>query len=87
MQAAAEVSAELQKIDGSQPEVPHYSQIEQTVHATGQQLSRVEMQGRPEIAVVEQFPQPVNLPLRFEKRMLAEDHAARVSTCETQLAV
>jgi len=36
------------------------------------------MQGCSQIALVEQFPQPVDLVLRFEKGMLAEDH--RVST-------
>lgn len=41
LKAAAEAAAELQKIDGSQPEVPHYSQIEKTAHGTGQQLSRM----------------------------------------------
>ncbi len=40
LKETAEAAAELQKIDGTQPEVPHYSQIEKAAHATGQQLSR-----------------------------------------------
>jgi DNA repair exonuclease SbcCD ATPase subunit len=46
LKETAEVSAELQKIDGSQAEVPHYSEIENTAHETGQQLSRMIQQSR-----------------------------------------
>jgi len=33
LKETAKVSAELEKVDGTQPEVPHYSQIEMTAHA------------------------------------------------------
>ena len=57
LKAAAEASAELQKIDGSQPEVPHYSQIENTAHATGQQLSRMIQQARLQEVALAARPQ------------------------------
>lgn len=57
LKETAEVSAELQKIDGSQPEVPHYSQIEKRAHATGQQLSRMIQQARLEEVALAQRPQ------------------------------
>lgn len=57
LQETAEVSAELQKIDGSQPEVPHYSQIEKTAHATGQQLSRRIQQTRLQEVALAATPQ------------------------------
>ncbi|MBX3439026.1 MAG: hypothetical protein KF861_16165 [Planctomycetaceae bacterium] len=46
LKETAEVSAEIQRIDGSQAEVPHYSQIEDAAHATGQELSRMIQQSR-----------------------------------------
>ena len=46
LKEAAEVSAELQKIDGTQEEVPHYSQIESVAHETGRRLSREIQQAR-----------------------------------------
>lgn len=46
LKETAEVSAEIQRLDGSQPEVPHYSQIEGVAHQTGQQLSRLIQQSR-----------------------------------------
>ena len=46
LKETAEVSAELQKLDGTQPEVPHYSLIEKAAHATGQELSRLIQQSR-----------------------------------------
>jgi hypothetical protein len=46
LQAAAEVSAEIQKLDGSQAEVPHYSRIENVAHETGKELSRLIQQAR-----------------------------------------
>jgi hypothetical protein len=46
LKALAEVSAELQKLDGTQPEVPHYSPVEKAAHATGQELSRLIQQSR-----------------------------------------
>jgi hypothetical protein len=57
LQAAAEVSAELQKMDGPQPEVPHDSQIEKTAHATGQQLSRRIQQARLQEVALAATPQ------------------------------
>jgi len=52
LKEATEVSAELQKIDGSQAEVPHYSQIETAAHETGRKLSREIQQARiREIAI------------------------------------
>lgn len=52
LKEAAEVSAELQKIDGTQAEVPHYSQIETAAHETGRRLSREIQQARiREIAI------------------------------------
>ena len=46
LKEAAEVSAEIQKLDGSQAEVPHYSQIENVAHETGKELSRMIQQSR-----------------------------------------
>lgn len=57
LKAAAEVSAELQKIDGTQPEVPHYSQIEKAAHATGRQLSRMVQQARLQEVALATTPQ------------------------------
>ena len=57
LKETAEVSAELQKIDGSQPEVPHDSQIEKTAHSTGRQLSRMIQQARLEEVALAQRPQ------------------------------
>ncbi len=52
LKEAAEVSAKLQKIDGTQAEVPHYSQIETAAHETGRRLSREIQQARiREIAI------------------------------------
>ena len=57
LKETAKVSAELQKIDGTQPEVPHYSQIEMTAHATGQQLSRMIQQARLQEVALAARPQ------------------------------
>ena len=57
LKEAAEISAELQKIDGTQSEVPHYSQIERTVPATGQQLSRMIQQARLQEVALAAMPQ------------------------------
>lgn len=46
LKETAEVSAEIQKLDGSQAEVPHYSQIEDVAHETGKELSRLIQQSR-----------------------------------------
>jgi len=46
LKEAAEVSAEIQRIDGTQAEVPHYSQIEEAAHETGKELSRMIQQSR-----------------------------------------
>lgn len=46
LKETAEVSAEIQKIDGTQAQVPHYSQIEDAAHETGQELSRMVQQSR-----------------------------------------
>jgi hypothetical protein len=46
LKETAEVSAEIQRIDGSQAEVPHYSQIEEAAHETGKELSRMIQQSR-----------------------------------------
>jgi hypothetical protein len=46
LKETAEVSAELQGIDGTQAEVPHYSQIEDVAHNTGRELSRLIQQAR-----------------------------------------
>lgn len=35
LKETAEVAAELQKIDGTQAEIPHYSQIENAASMTG----------------------------------------------------
>lgn len=43
---AAEISAELQKIDGTQAEVPHYSQIELAAHESGRRFSLAIQQAR-----------------------------------------
>ena len=57
LKAAAEVSAELQKLDGTQPEVPHYSQIENAAHETGQKLSRMIQQSRIQDVALAAAPQ------------------------------
>lgn len=57
LKETAEVSAELQKIDGTQPEVPHYSQIENTAHETGEQLSRLIQQSRIREVALASAPQ------------------------------
>lgn len=44
--AAAEASVELEKIDGTWEETPHYTRIEMRAHALGQQLSREVQQRR-----------------------------------------
>ncbi|MCA8999209.1 MAG: hypothetical protein KDA80_19595 [Planctomycetaceae bacterium] len=46
LKEAAELSGEIQKLDGSQAEVPHDSQIENVAHATGKELSRMIPQSR-----------------------------------------
>ncbi len=46
LEETAEVAAEIQRIDGSQPEVPHYSQIEDAAHEAGKELSRMVQQFR-----------------------------------------
>lgn len=57
LKALAEVSAELQKLDGTQPEVPHYSQIEQAAHETGDQLSQMIQQSRIQEVALAAGPQ------------------------------
>ena len=46
LKEAAELSGEIQKLDGSQAEVPHDSQIENVAPATGKELSRMIQQSR-----------------------------------------
>ena len=46
LKALAEVSAEIQRLDGTQADVPHYSQIEDAAHETGKELSRMIQQSR-----------------------------------------
>ena len=46
LKETAEVSAEIQKLDGSQAKVPHDSQIEDAAHETGKELSRMIPQSR-----------------------------------------
>ena len=46
LKEAAERSAENPRLDGSQAEVPHDSQIENVAHATGKELSRMIPQSR-----------------------------------------
>lgn len=57
LKEAAEVSAELQKLDGSQAEVPHYSQIEDAAHETGKELSRMIQQSRIREVALASAPQ------------------------------
>jgi len=57
LKAAAELSAEIQKRDGSQAEVPHYSQIENVAHATGKELSRMIQQSRVREVALASAPQ------------------------------
>jgi DNA repair exonuclease SbcCD ATPase subunit len=57
LQETAETSAELQKLDGTQPEVPHYSAIEKAAHETGKKLSRMIQQSRIEEVALAATPQ------------------------------
>ena len=57
LKEAAEVSAEIQKIDGTQAQVPHYSEIENVAHETGKELSRMIQQSRMEEVALANAPQ------------------------------
>ena len=57
LKETAEVSAEIQKLDGSQAEVPHYSQIENVAHETGRELSRRIQQSRVREVALAAAPQ------------------------------
>lgn len=57
LKEAAEVSAEIQKLDGTQAEVPHYSQIEHAAHETGKELSRRIQQSRIREVALASAPQ------------------------------
>lgn len=59
LKEAAEVSAEIQKLDGAQSEVPHYSEIENVAHQTGRQLSRMIQQSRIREIALTSAPQAV----------------------------
>lgn len=57
LKETAEVAAELQKIDGTQAEIPHYSQIENAACMTGRQLAQLIQQSRIEEIALTQGPQ------------------------------
>lgn len=57
LKATAEVAAELQKIDGTQAEIPHYSQIEDAACKRGQELAQFIQQVRIENIALNQGPQ------------------------------
>ena len=57
LKETAEVAAELQRIDGTQAEIPHYSQIEEAACKTGQELAQFIQQVRIENIALTQGPQ------------------------------
>ena len=57
LKETAEVSAEIQKLDGSQAKVPHDSQIEDAAHETGKELSRMIPQSRVREVALASAPQ------------------------------
>ena len=57
LKEAAERSAEIPRLDGTQAEVPHDSQIENVAHATGKELSRMIPQSRIREVALGSVPQ------------------------------
>lgn len=57
LKETAEIAAELQKVDGTQIGIPHYSQIESAAAMTGRELAQFIQQVRIEEIALTQGPQ------------------------------